>query len=229
MRVRAGLVVPKPPPKGAFNRAAEWLNPSSWLLNTTVILHFVCPVTCTAVGEGFELSLPKDWVVKYGPAMRVGLAVLSLGIGVARSAGWLPLPQLSADTGHPLSTLDAQTYYLHQLCTSLSKRLDTENMGYVNKYATDVLESAKGTSASSQSEQLRSTVRQSYADVRVLLDNVAPRSPGSWENKVHDPQRCGLTKAVCAADGSYEWVEPRWRESYERRGRALLGDGAAEA
>jgi hypothetical protein len=65
--------------------------------------------------------------------------------------------------------------------------------------------------------------------VRVLLDNVAPRSPGSWENKVHDPQRCGLTKAVCAADGSYEWVEPRWRESYERRGRALLGDGAAEA
>ena len=40
---------------------------------------------------------------------------------------------------------------------------------------------------------------------------------------MRDDKRCGLVKAVCEADGSFEWVEPKWAEAYKARGRSLLG------
>ena len=64
------VLVPKPPAEGALTRTVEWLKPKNWI-NQTVVLHFVCPVTRSAVGAGFELQLPRDWVTKYGPAIRV--------------------------------------------------------------------------------------------------------------------------------------------------------------
>ena len=58
--------------------------------------------------------------------------------------------------------------------------------------------------------------------VRSLLDSLPPKAQG-WEAKVRDGKSCGLVKAVCEADGSFEWVEPKWKAAYEARGRSLLG------
>ena len=58
--------------------------------------------------------------------------------------------------------------------------------------------------------------------VCALLDGSPPASQG-WEDKVRDERRCGLVKAVCKEDGSFEWVAPNWKDAYAVRGRALLG------
>ena len=57
--------------------------------------------------------------------------------------------------------------------------------------------------------ELKDSLQKSYAEVRSALDALEPKSMG-WEAKVRDTRRCGLVKAVCAAKGSYEWVEPKW-------------------
>ena len=108
-------LVPKSPGKSALSRAAEWLKPKNWI-NKTVVLFFVCPVTKSAVGKGFELELPRDWVVKYGPAIRVGITLLKMGTAGARLAG-LPVPSLSDLTGMAMESLEEQTAYLTQVTT----------------------------------------------------------------------------------------------------------------
>ena len=72
------------------------------------------------------------------------------------------------------------------------------------------------------------TVERRQEQVRALLDGLEPRAVGSWEAKVRDPNRCGLVKAVCQSEGSFEWVEPRWNDAYTQRGRAVLGMGVEE-
>jgi hypothetical protein len=47
----------------------------------------VCPVTLECAGTGYELTLPKDWVTKYGPALQMGLTVIKVACGVGRLAG----------------------------------------------------------------------------------------------------------------------------------------------
>ena len=75
---------------------------------------------------------------------------------------------------------------------------------------------------------MRDTVKRSYVEVRALLDTLEPKGADSWESKVQEPKRCGLVKAICKLDGSFEWVEPRWKPLYEQRGRTLLSLGEAE-
>ena len=71
-------------------------------------------------------------------------------------------------------------------------------------------------------KEVREVVQRSYTEVRALLDSLPPASQG-WEAKVRDPKRCGLVKAVCEEDGTFEWVAPKWAELYQARGRTLLG------
>ena len=106
-------LVPKQPGKSALSRAAEWLKPKNWI-NKTVVLFFVCPVTRSAVGNGFDLELPWDWVVKYGPAIRVGITLLKMGTAGARLTG-LPVPRLSDLTGMAMDSPGEQTAYLTQV------------------------------------------------------------------------------------------------------------------
>jgi len=213
---------------GAVSRAAEWLKPSSWI-NSKVVLHFVCPVTRTAVGGGFELQLPKDWVVRYGPAIRVGLTMLQVGAAGARLAG-LPVPRLSELTGLAMESMDAQLGYLKELVDGVSAELQQQGLGFVNEWAAEKLEGARAeytdlavaAEVEGVPKQLSEAVQKSYQEVRSLLDSLPPKAQG-WEAKVRDGKSCGLLKAVCEADGSFEWVEPKWKAAYEARGRALLG------
>ena len=113
-----------------------------------------------------------------------------------------------------------------ELRDGIAAQLDAAGLGFVNEWASEQLEGADDVSVARPvgglPEHLTETVQKSYAEVRALLDGLDPQGPGSWEAKVRDSKRCGLVKAVCAADGSFEWVEARWKAHYEQRGGALL-------
>jgi hypothetical protein len=70
-------ILPKEPAAGWGRKLLELSKPTNWL-NKEMTLHFVCPVTLQCAGEGYALKVAKDWVTKYGPALRVGLQVLKV-------------------------------------------------------------------------------------------------------------------------------------------------------
>ena len=116
-------------------RALEWTKPEKWLTKT-VKLFFVCPLTRSPVGEGFEIKLPADWVVKYGPAIRAGITVLKVGTMVAKLAG-LPIPNLADVMGPAWNTLEKQKEYLQTLANDIADELETNGLGAVNTWVRD--------------------------------------------------------------------------------------------
>ena len=124
------VLVPKPEAESKLERAAAWLQPKNWV-NKTAVLHFVCPVTRTAVGTGFELQLPRDWVLKYGPAIRIGMTLLKVGAAGARLAG-LPIPSLKQLAGAAMDTLEKQKEYLEELTEGIKRELDENGLESVN-------------------------------------------------------------------------------------------------
>ena len=120
------LVVPVQPPEGALGRAKEWLKPAYWL-NKKVLIIFVCPVTMAAVGEGFELELPKDWVKKYGPAFRFGMTIFKAlkGAGIE-----IPFVSSAMKQLH-----DASTNFLTDTLAGLDEQLDKAGLSAVSALA----------------------------------------------------------------------------------------------
>jgi len=230
------VVVPKPPPKSTAARVLESLKPKTWL-NQTVLLHFVCPISMCAVGEGFELQLQRGWVKRYGPAIRVGLTLLKLGAGTARLAG-LPIPSLGelmaiADehAGGVAEQVRKQAAWLEQVSEHVASELEGAGLGFVNEWAREALEEQRDefTDVSMAKQppkqlpkQVQQTVQQSYAEVRRLLESLEPTGQ-PWDAKVRDPKRCGLRPAVHRASGDFDWVASDKVAAYEQNGRALLG------
>mmetsp|Transcript_2780 Transcript_2780/g.6979 ORF Transcript_2780/g.6979 Transcript_2780/m.6979 type:complete len:85 (+) Transcript_2780:1891-2145(+) len=80
-----------------------------------------------AVGTGFEMKLPQDWVVKYGPAIRVGVTMLQLAAGAARLAG-LPIPSLSEVSSPLMDTMSSQVLFLKDLVEGLPNSSMTQDL-----------------------------------------------------------------------------------------------------
>ena len=121
------LVVPVQPPEGAaMQRAAEWFKPAHWLKNKVLII-FVCPVTMTAVGEGFEVELTKDWVREYGPAFRFGMSIFK----ALKGAG-IEIPIVS---GAMKQLHDASTNFLSDTLAGLDEQLDKAELSAVSALA----------------------------------------------------------------------------------------------
>ena len=120
------LVVPVQPPEGAMQRAAEWFKPAHWLKNKVLII-FVCPVTMTAVGEGFEVELTKDWVKQYGPAFRFGMTIFK----TLKGAG-IEIPVVS---GAMKQLHDASTNFLSDTLAGLDEQLDKAGLSAVSALA----------------------------------------------------------------------------------------------
>ena len=89
------------------------LSPSAWYGNK-VRVQFLCPVTlrvarCGPDGRGYSLTLPRDWIKKYGVAVNVGLGVLraAMQVGaVAMGCYHAKIPGMSVDTAR-LATCEA--------------------------------------------------------------------------------------------------------------------------
>jgi hypothetical protein len=59
--------------KGWLKNLRDRCNPENWV-NKKVKVYFVCPVTHDCPGEGYELTLPRNWDKKYGLALRIRLS-----------------------------------------------------------------------------------------------------------------------------------------------------------
>jgi len=75
----------------------DWLSPTTFTQDK-FMLTFICPVSlcvveCGPHGLGWEVSEPKKWVKKWGPALLVTLKVLHVAMATGRLLG-LPIPCL---------------------------------------------------------------------------------------------------------------------------------------
>ena len=85
-----------PPDLRKVSKASQffrWTNPTMWV-GKPIDLRFVCAVTMQPVGEDYRITMPRDWVVKYGPALATSLRVLAMTAAVAKIA-FVLCPDLS--------------------------------------------------------------------------------------------------------------------------------------
>jgi hypothetical protein len=65
---------------------------STSFLKNKQIIQFVCPVCLTIPNtQGYEVALSSDWAVKYGPALKLTIVVISTALRAAKAAGY-PVP-----------------------------------------------------------------------------------------------------------------------------------------
>jgi hypothetical protein len=210
------VALPKPAETKRLKKVAGWFNPKHWL-GKKMLLFFVCPVTMDTVGSGIELTMPADWVKRYGPAIRVGLSMLRLGIGVAKLSG-VPLPDIGELGIQAVNEVERRAAYLGEICDGLREQLEGASLGGVVSWAERQLDGVKSAAGAPPEQETGEAIRHSYQQVVSLLGSL---EKGKTVRDIVD--RCGLVKAICDGDGSVEWVAERWRAAYERHGSRLLG------
>ena len=198
------------------------LSPTAWTTKR-FRLFFVCPVTMR-VGkdlegnplEGYPLTLPEDWVVKFGPAIQFGVTVLSMALAAGRIAG-LPLPGIVSNAH--AAVLQAEAEAVAQL------------QKFLGDSTTDALGERAG--------QLPGSVASAYTEATDL-----DTTPSNWAGskakgqpmrgaayrrlselvQQKDPtlQHCGLEKHASLLDGSVEWVSKEGMERFDAEGQKAL-------
>eukprot|EP00900_Chrysochromulina_parva_P008195 jgi/Chrpa1/17377/Chrysochromulina_OHIO_Genome00021637-RA len=107
------LFLPVPHATGKGKGKGKALSPNDWL-NHRVRIFFVDPLTYTVAkthpnregeAEGFELTLPREWVVKAMPYVKLGLTVLKVAAAAGKLTGF-PIPDLRSMIDSQLSALD---------------------------------------------------------------------------------------------------------------------------
>ena len=86
----------------------DWLSPTVLLTQNKFMLTFLCPVSLCVVefgpnGLGMEVTAPKEWVKKWGPALLVTLKVLHVAVAAGRALG-VPIPSLPSSDSLGLSS-----------------------------------------------------------------------------------------------------------------------------
>jgi len=195
----------------------QLVNPKTWTTNQ-FRLYFVCPVSKKVVGgegdEGYPISLPKGWVVAYGPAIKIGLQVISLSLFAGTVLG-LPLGPVGQGINAALQAERAAVARLESMLGDnlkdmVHERVAEATIGSVNNVfnALDATEAdpIPGQDISDVEETQRAT-GAAYRALRALIEQKDPTL-----------QHCSLEKVV-ANDGAVEWVHPSVKERFKRDGR----------
>eukprot|EP00966_Prymnesium_polylepis_P075984 1761604-Prymnesium_polylepis.1 len=163
--------------------------------------------------------------------MVMGLKALVLGAKIGRLAG-LPIPTgdgllESAEAGIA-SRVGTLVNILEGVCSEFEDEIeeareymmgDTVGLKEVAAYALDT-EAVEEDRNESLEEKMKQVVTKSYGEIKTLLES----------EQINDPHllQSGLVKAVCAKDGSFEWVKEEWKDLYELEGQILVGLGEEE-
>ena len=167
-------------------------------------LFFICPVTLTLAetndGKGYEVTLPKKWVSKYGAAIKVTIQVLRIAAATGHIVG-LPIPRLPSAkdviSNVEAQAVDALNEYLNM--EGVEPGLAEGGMQAFNDAFNEALEldeTAVSTSGSKLAA-LKPVTGAAYRALRELVHKLDPTL-----------QKCGLEKAGPSPDGKYEWVKP---------------------
>ena len=141
-------------------------------------------------GKGYDISMPKQWVVDYGPAILAGLQCLAVASAAGRIIG-LPLPNLSGATE---SAILQESSAIVSFAKTLSKATGQAAAGIAEAGA---IAQALDLMSIDAVAQPSAACGAAYRALRAL---VAKQDPNLLE--------CGLEKVICEQDGSVEWVQP---------------------
>ena len=201
-------------------RLKSRLKPKSWMTKE-FRLYFLCPVTCakaeTNDGKGYLVELPKDWVVKYGPALKMGVKILKLALATGRIAG-LPLPCMPdmRELIHQ-AEIEAVNQLQDLIEDAVTKVAATKEAGAnkAGEFATE-FEAAMKLDAEPvqgvQAEKVKHATGASFRALRALVEKQDPLF-----------QHTGLSKVLSRADNSLEWVSADGSADFHEQGqRAIL-------
>jgi hypothetical protein len=221
-------VLPSAPAEGWGRKLLELSKLKNWV-SKKVTIHFVCAVTLKP-GEPYELVLPKDWVTKYGPALRLGLSVLKVACGIGRLMG-LPIPTasdakklLSDVKGMAADAISEQTDFLNSMHESITESMNEQEelqgvAAWMDEKLTDTTAEWTEVPEAEEREGLPATsphevVQKSFREMRDL--------GASFEAPDPEFLRSGLIFAV-GPEGTSEMVAPEVQALYEQYGAACVG------
>ena len=214
--------------KGRLARARRRLSPKSWATKE-FRLFFVCPVTCakaeTNDGKGYPITLLRDWVVKYGPALKLGVQVLKIALAAGRIAG-LPLPGLPE---MPELINQAEKEAVAQLEAVMNAAMG-KLQGTVGEEWADVITEHASELAGQDKTELEAAMELDAEPVPGVQAEKAKQVRGASFRALkalvekQDPQlqRTGLAKVQSPADHSVEWVSEQGRARFEKLGQRSL-------
>jgi hypothetical protein len=193
------LVVPKP----AKNTAGQV---KRWFVDK-VLIYFVCPMTLR-LGFHYELTLPKGWVVKAAPVIKLTLSVLKIALTCVGLP--IPIPQL------PTDLFDSVAGSFGEMLDKLGDTLVSEVSAAADEHVTSALNdiesslqiaqlpSATKKALNRASDDLMEATTASYTEIYNLLQKLElscnpPRD--NWE-----PILTGLTRVTSDKDGTSAWI-----------------------
>jgi len=200
----------------------DWLSPTV-LTQNKFMLTFICPVFLCVVefgpkGLGVQVTAPKEWVKKWGPALLVTLKVLHVAVAAGRVLG-VPLPSLPSSDSLGLSS--GKDGFLKDFMASSWDQIASQCS------VEDTLDSAQSLLKSNSKKSIPSlesasldTVRalkytdEAYKAIHAYLHGIAP---------IEDLFRGKMTREQYR--GEVEWISvqmvQRWREQIDQRAQAL--------
>jgi hypothetical protein len=203
--------------KGRFEKLADFCDAKSWMTKK-VTLYFVCPVTFEFPGEGYDLTLPEDWLIKYGPALRIGLSFLKVACVAGRLSG-LPIPNIN-DLN--ITEWFDDNKFLSNVLDEVTSAMNEKGLDDVTKLVDKGLEIGTTLIDKTSEEctvilglpEAQKAVRQSYAEIKEIAVKVDDR----------EFLESGLIKAIGPGPKfSIEYVAPRVKRLYEEKGEKCIG------
>ncbi|EOD13023.1 hypothetical protein EMIHUDRAFT_247174 [Emiliania huxleyi CCMP1516] len=212
--------------KGSGMRAKlKALTPKNWF-KQTVRVFFFDPIRMslapTNAGEGFELTFPKEWLVKAMPYVKLGLATLKFAYVAGRLAGF-PVPDVASVVG---DWIDGQLGALDKLACEAKTWLSEQTndpafaeklLGMLDdnarKAVAKEIDGIKPLGGDALGDKLTVPLKKSFDELDALL---GPKY-GKWKEK------CGLVLAgPSEKDGRSEYVLEADKDAFMEMGAALL-------
>lgn len=167
-----------------------------------------------------------------GPALAVSAKILCNPVAamVAKATAGVELSRLALPLGDSAALEEMWTSFQKDLKDEGSKAL----LGFVETNLNEAADDAALVGDASQltapakprpavPKRAREKLRRSYAAVQKILGSLSSGpGAGSWQQQIADVSRCGVVKAVCRADGSFVWCDPKWKALYERHGELII-------
>jgi hypothetical protein len=218
------IFLPPRPPNGALlKRFPEWVANPKRLFAHEVRLYFVCSVSMAVAptngGEGFPITIEREWLRKAAPFLRAGLMVFRTAVAAGRAAG-IPVPGLEEGI---VQVLDALKSAVNAELAELT--VDGQEMGEmfdkISEYASEQAakvgpESSHGTdslfnSSGAMTVALRQELKRSAESLHELLSGHP-----EWH------ARSGLRKSYCADDEQVVWCLPEYEAQINRETKASI-------
>ncbi|CAM9320885.1 unnamed protein product, partial [Hapterophycus canaliculatus] len=147
-------------------------------LKKHIRVSFLCPVSmkpgrCGEDGKGYKMSLPRGWSGKIGVALKIGVLVIAAASDAGEVAG-LPAPSAAAitawreeDGAEGKSSAEKQGDLVNAAFDALAGALADKSNDLVDSAFIDA--ETKGSSAPSMSAHLCKEAKQSFTNLRSLL------------------------------------------------------------